>query len=780
MNAYSIDIEKHAVSLFSPTALPNACGFLWNTEMMIQMNCRGYAQAQHMQPEPTKYAQGPALEAKTFMQPEHSYYAHHPGRFFYIKEKGKPLFSLPYEPVRQPLDRFEFIHQQDAIVWQIEKEGLAFELTLTLAESDPIERWGMRIENKSGRSRCIDVVPYFPIGYLSWMNQSASFSESVNGIVAHHVPPYQKTEDWPAIKRLKTRTVLLADTDVTSWTSRHQSFEGEGGLHNPDALTASCLPGHSAQYERPAAVLQHKTDLPVAKEIALQWLFGPVDDEVHAAGLAKKYFTQPSPNELPEQNTVKVISPDAEFGEFISYWLPRQMRYHGEVNRLTTDPQTRNFLQDQMGMVYLNPEKAKQAFLFALQQQSEEGALPDGILLHQNASLNYINQIPHTDHNVWIITFLSAYLRETADFDILTHSIPFNSGRIATVLHHVELAMVHLYQNLDHRGLSLILQGDWCDPMNHVGKNGKGVSAWLTMATSYCFQQWHQIRQQAKIETSEVCWLTRSELLNEKINQFFWKEPWYARGITDCGRTFGVKDDIEGAMYLNPQSWAMLCGAMDKPTQKSVIAHVDKELQTPYGPALLAPAYTEMDEDIGRITQKFPGAAENGAVYNHAAAFYAFALYQQGEADKAFEVLKKMLPQQSDVLRRGQLPVYIPNYYRGAFHQFPDHAGRSSHLFNTGTLPWYYQCVVEGMLGLVGCPEGLKVAPNLPSAWDRCRVVRQFRGRTYKVTYVRERGDVLLVNADGATVTADSVLVAPIKDTIDVLVSLPWHTGESR
>ena len=63
--------------------------------MMIQMNCRGYAQAQHMQPEPGKYAKAPELEAQTFMQPEHHYYAHHPGRFVYVKETGKKLLSLP-------------------------------------------------------------------------------------------------------------------------------------------------------------------------------------------------------------------------------------------------------------------------------------------------------------------------------------------------------------------------------------------------------------------------------------------------------------------------------------------------------------------------------------------------------------------------------------------------------------------------------------------------------------------------------------------------------------
>ena len=31
---------------------------------------------------------------------------------------------------------------------------------------------------------------------------------------------------------------------------------------------------------------------------------------------------------------------------FVNHWLPRQVFYHGDTNRLTTDPQTRNYLQD--------------------------------------------------------------------------------------------------------------------------------------------------------------------------------------------------------------------------------------------------------------------------------------------------------------------------------------------------------------------------------------------------------------------------------------------------
>ena len=157
---------------------------------------------------------------------------------------------------------------------------------------------------------------------------------------------------------------------------------------------------------------------------------------------------------------------------------------------------------------------------------------------------------------------------------------------------------------------------------------------------------------------------------------------------------------------------------------------------------LLAPPFTAMREDIGRGTQKFPGSAENGSVYNHAAAFYIYSLYTIGENDRAYRLLRQMVPgpELEDYLRRGQLPVFIPNYYRGAWREHSRTAGRSSQLFNTGTVAWVYRCLVEGLFGVQGSREGLVIRPQLPSHWNEARVLREFRGATFEIEIMREAG----------------------------------------
>ncbi len=776
INLFDVDATTGTIRLQSPTGLPDACGFLWNSAMMVQVNCRGYAQAQHMQPEPAKYARGPSIEAQTFMQPEHHYYVNHPGRFVYIKESGKELFSIPFAPVNHEPESFVFEHSDRSLRWIITQHELRFIYTLSLPEDDSVECWQLQIENLSGSARELSVVPYFPFGYMSWMNQSATYESALSAIVAKCITPYQRLADYPKIKQLKDLSFFSSAEPPSSWTCVQNDFEGLSGLHDPSGLHAKHLSHSDAQYEVPTAAMQFDLSLSEDGSKTYRWLFGPAKDKEAIADLNQRYLTgasRPAQSADKQLTPLHIETPDAEFDVFVNHWLPRQIRYHSESNRLTTDPQTRNFLQDQMTMIYLQPEKAKQALVLAMQQQAANGEMPDGLLLHPDAELKYINQIPHSDHNVWLIIFIANYLAETNDFAFLNEQVAYIDHSSASVHAHIEAALNCLLDNLDQRGLALIHQGDWCDPMNMVGHRGKGVSAWLTMATSYCAKRWSQSCNAAGLSIQANMWQQTQVQLNAKINEYFWSKHWYGRGITDDGRLFGIEQDQQGKIFLNPQAWAILCDAVSSADVEALIAQVESQLRTPFGPMLLAPSFTEMHEDIGRVTQKSAGVAENGSVYNHAAAFYATSLYESGQANLGFTTLKQMLPNHSDARVRGQLPVYIPNYYRGAYHQYPSHAGKSSHLFNTGTLAWFYYSLNSGLFGLSGTRDGLHIQPQLPSNWETAKVSKVFRGVTYNIHISHDANTTQqVVSADLASVTGNCVH-APEADEVRVEVLLP-------
>jgi len=747
-----------SVVLHSATEMPKACGFLWNPKMVLQVNCRGYVNAQYMQPEPSKYSSGPNMEAKTFIQPEHSYFTHHPGRFFYIRDEySQECFSVPYEPMREKLAQFSFKVSNSEISWLIKHLDLEINIKVNLTKGDVLERWKFSIKNLKDDPRSISIYPYFSIGYMSWMAQSACFEPQLNGIVASSVTPYQKVDEYYANQQLKDKTFLIADKTPLAWHANQQAFEGEGGLHNPDALLTDKLGNIAARYETPVAVLQYKESLVFNEKKDFSFIFGPAKDNAQIQQIKEKYFnestiksdkdlskkTSSSENEYDHyirqgEACLKICSEDANFDDFVNHWLPRQMFYHGDVNRLSTDPQTRNFIQDNMGMCYIQPSVAKNAFILSLSQQHIDGSMPDGILLHKDAELKYINQVPHADHCVWLPLSLSVYLGETGDVELLNLAIAFADSKITkTFIEHIELAIDWLLNATDDRGLSYIEQGDWCDPMNMVGHKGKGVSAWLSLATAYAIKCWCQLCKEYQLKVSEnkiKDYQYAALAINKAVNKHLFRGDWFARGITDNGRVFGTEKDQQGKIYLNPQSWAMLSGAANPVQQKVIVAEINKRLMTPFGVMMLSPSYTDMVEDIGRITQKHPGVSENGSVYNHAAVFYAYALYQADQNDLAFDVLKKIMPSLNNCLQTGQLPVFVPNYYRGAYHEFPQHVGRSSQLFNTGTVSWLYRCIVEELCGLKASNNTLIIAPKLPSQIRQLSGQRKYRGAIVNFT----------------------------------------------
>ncbi len=772
--------ERYELS--SPTAMPRAAGFLWNRKMMLQVTCRGYAVAQFMQPEPAKYAYAPNLEAKTFMQPEQPYYAHHPGRFFYIKDElTGEIFSAPFEPVRAKLDSFNFSVGKGDIAWVVECLGLRIDLSVSLPVEDVVELWSLKVTNISRRARKLSIYSYFPIGYMSWMNQSAEYRPDLSGLVASCVTPYQKVADYFKNKSFKDKTFFLCEQQPDSWEANQSAFEGEGGLHAPSALQLSELNKGEANYETPAAVVQYRVEIAVDEERSFRFLFGPAFDDAEIIRVRSKYLSaqkfmacQKEYSDYLKQGLgcLQIESPDKDLDNFVNHWLPRQVFYHGDVNRLTTDPQTRNYLQDNMGMCYLKPSVARAAFLHALSQQEANGAMPDGILLSEGAELKYINQIPHADHCVWLPVCLKAYLDETNDVDILDEIVDGSErGISSSVFDRISRAMDWLLSARDHRGLSFIAQGDWCDPMNMVGYKGKGVSGWLSVAAAYALNLWADICARRDNPNSAQHYRLGAKSINHAVNKYLWDGSWFARGITDDNVVFGVAKDVEGRIFLNPQSWAILSGAADASQYPKMFEEINKQLVTPYGVTMFAPAYTAMRDDVGRVTQKYPGSAENGSVYNHAAIFYIFSLYSlagkttfgeslhaqgmsAGDIDLngcAYKLLRQMIPGpgEADYLQRGQLPVFIPNYYRGAYKQYPRTAGRSSQLFNTGTVAWVYRCLVEGLCGLKGDTDGLTVNPLLPKEWDQLKVVRKFRGATFHVHIRRTGVSEVRVTQDG-------------------------------
>ena len=697
--------------LTDPTLAPNSAGYLWNRKMMLQMNCRGYAVSQYMDPEPRKYAHVPTLAAVTFMQPEQGYFAHHPGRFFYLRDNATgALMSAPYEPVRAKWDSFAFEPGLNDIRWVLEKNGLRIELCLDIPIDDVIEIWSVRLTNRGDTARAISFVPYFPVGYASWMNQGGHFDAALNAVVATSVTPYQKVADHFKNRHLKDLTFFAASRAPEYFEVAQQAFEGEGGLHNPSALQdGGHLNGGDALYEMAAGIMQWDLSILPGGSEDFRFVFGPAHDKAEIAGLLATYLT----GDLAPvreayagyiasgRGALTIDSPDESFNHFVNNWLPRQVFYHGDSNRLSTDPQTRNYLQDALGMLYIAPERTREAILRAASQQFASGKMPDGILLSDEAELKYINQVPHSDHAVWLVIVLDAYLAETGDRAILAEKIAWcDSAEPATLFDHLGKAVAYLADPGRRARIALYRPGRLVRPDEHGRLQGQGRFGLAGRGDELR----HDAYGPASV-TAQANPAWRPTCAGRPRRSTPWSMPTSGMAPgTDAASTMTAccsavsADKSKGASSSMPRA-GPCCRA--QPTPKgaaNMLAEIEAQLDTPYGTAMLAPAYTAMREDVGRVTQKWPGSAENGAVYNHAAIFYAAALFHCRETDRAFSVLDRMLTR-SDARRTCGCVARFRSISRtiiaAAYYQFPRTAGRSSNLFNTGTVAWYYRLVIE-------------------------------------------------------------------------------------
>jgi len=349
-----------------------------------------------------------------------------------------------------------------------------------------------------------------------------------------------------------------------------------------------------------------------------------------------------------------------------------------------------------------------------------------------------ITLIPHKDTNIWGPLALDVYIRESGDADILNDPIPYREGSRETLAEHLERGLRWLLKDRSPRGLSLIGQGDWNDPLNMVGPDGKGESVWLSAALVVALDAWSQLCMRCGRDAGS--WSEKAEEIRRAIREYTWDGNWYVRAFSDEGKVIGSHSCDEGRIFLNAQSWAMMAAIPSEEQIGKMVESVNAELGNRIAPAVLAPPYKGMRDHVGKLTLKSPGTGENGSIYCHASLFWSYALLRSGRVEDGWKVLRNLLPGSpgNPVASCGQLPLYIPNFYRGPVRE--DVFGMSSHSPNTGSAAWVYMTFVEEVIGLKGDGNHLLVQPRLPAGWESVSGERLYQGTRYTFSMQRKAG----------------------------------------
>lgn len=161
-------------------------------------------------------------------------------------------------------------------------------------------------------------------------------------------------------------------------------------------------------------------------------------------------------------------------------------------------------------------------------------------------------------------------------------------------------------------------------------------------------------------------------------------------------------------IMLTGQVFALMSGTAEGEQTQGIVRAVDCYLDSPLrGGVCLNTDFGEIGVIAPTLGRQFGfayGHKENGAVFCHMAAMYAFALYRQGLPEAGCKVLRELYTQ-SCSFEIAQIFPGIPEYF--------DPAGRGMYPYLTGAASWLVYCMLTQCYGVRGQNGDLLLAPQL-------------------------------------------------------------------
>jgi cellobiose phosphorylase len=590
------------------------------------------------------------------------------------------------------------------------------------------EIWTLRLENRSDRQREISAVPYVSLQldgfrsayeFGSW-HKVATVESALNGMWAQNRYPNPKPEWY--------RAALITDKPLVGATAGDGAvFPSEYSYSHPALVTGKDLPFQDAMHDEDgmSLMLQNRFILAPGAVETVHYVFGHIPTveagaEVLALlrrrGWVEEQLAEVAARERALAETSQIETGHARIDRFFNIWLKKQMSSY-----LAFKSGVRDNLQTDMSFAMADYPASLNNMLAVLSSQFECGNFP-----HSHSPFN---PKIYSDKPTWCLMTVPALIRESGDFSVLELPLPYirpdgsPTPNTETVQGHLIRAFNYLRQDIGENGLHRHHHADWNDDLDGLSESSL-VSMLFCKGLLDCADLWAAAGQ----TSLEKRFRDEYEAVKTRVNEVAWDGDWYLRGFGKTGRPIGSKTNNEGRIFLNPQSWAVLADIASEERRAKLWSAVDHHLETPLGMRVLHPAYTRFDPEVGSLSAALPGFYVNG-IYHHAGAFKMAADCRAGRANAAWRTLEKLLPDSPE--NPSQLshcePFAMTNCYRGDDLR----PGLSGDVWHTGTAPWIFSSILEGLIGLQREYAGLRITPCLPAAIKEARAQRLFRGCRY-------------------------------------------------
>ena len=648
------------------------------------------------------------------------------GRRFYINRNGECLRLFCGNA-----GSFRAEYDIDKMIVSEENDDFKITAEVTLPKKGRYEIWRFTLESKSEAE--YNLFCFYPFVNKGPMGGESKLSENRRYISRFVFPYHVRYDDKVKAEKNHAYTYVVADKEITSFDGEAQAFWGSD---NREAIPESVINGKctdtKGQGEKLDAALHFSEKLGANGNYVLTLLVGVADTEDEIIKMSNNMPDFDSEYEV-KYNYIKEVfqsytinTPDKKLNHMFNKWLPKQMIYLARHNRGGVYCPVRNQLQDALGYSVLDPYGALELGLKVLRRQHINGYLKQWYMT-DNSPERGLCKINHSDACVWLVLCITEIINNCGDKNLFMQEEPyFDSDEKETILIHLKKAVKYMYSMRGVHGLCLMLDGDWTDPINGAGRKGRGESVWNNMALVYAIHNLTAIFPDTELD--EI-----ADELATAVNEHCWDGEWYIAGFDDDAKPFGTKNDSDGRLFLNTQTWALISKIATGEREKSVKQSIES-LKVPFGWLLLDKPFLKWNDTWGRISIKQPGTTENGSVYCHATMFKALGDCVSGDREAAYDAVLRTLPinPENPTEKNLQLPLFVPNYYFGIENE---NFGKSSCNYGTGTTAWLIWVMIKHILGIKMTVYGISSEGNVPSKLKGTEIEYRFRGERYKFNF---------------------------------------------
>ncbi|NIA31218.1 MAG: hypothetical protein GWP06_15080, partial [Actinobacteria bacterium] len=617
----------------------------------------------------------------------------------------------------------------------------SFRIFVPFENDNPVEIWTIKITNKSNLKRKLQIYPYIH-WQLTGYNHTTSFVDKTGYIEAK----YDNEKGYITVSMSDPESkqqymgFMAAAYQPDGFDTRLNGFLGvAGSLHDPAAVRNGRCTNSETSCEAVISVLQKDVELAPGESrefnIIVGISFNTDEIEKYRNEYLKNGKIEDSFNDIANYYKTKIAQMNIEtqfphINRYLNIWLKYGL-FHVLKWTRGLDRGYRDVLQDVMGTCSLWPKESREKIFDACRHQLYNGTAP-----RQWSDIgNHHDMRLYMDSTVWMSWAIEEYLLNTGDFSLLDEMVSYldNDAQDSVMDHLLKGARV-LYDKRGSDGLCLLGDGDWNDSLSNAGRKGKGQSIWLTCAAYSSFKKLHELAEflgdkELSFEMGE-----KAAELKEIINRVGWNGDWYIYAINDDGIPIGEKNETEGKIHLNVQTWALFLNIAEDDKSTKLFDLIDNVLDTEFGPQIVYPAYKKYQAGIGRITGMIPGFFENGSVYSHGVAMKILADCVYNRSEKAMESFLKVTPLNPNVnaSRTGLEPYGFTNFYIGPENKA--RFGQAPYSWFSGSIAWLHSLLYGRIIGFRPMYHGIKIQPCIPKAWDRVKMERQLRNARYVVS----------------------------------------------